>query len=108
MVPNGWDILCINACPYIVESANHHGTPDPEYVGVLLRRLWPFDCLLVCGSIAKSTFRLSPFKGSAPILFIHHPAWRAWSLVEFSNVQLDILLRTGVSVAAPATSDSDD
>ena len=94
MVPPGWDILCINSHPYIVASANHHGTPDPEYVGVLLRRLWPWDVLLVCGSVAKGTFKQSPFKGSSPILFIHHPAWRAWSAVDFSNVRLDILLRT--------------
>jgi hypothetical protein len=84
---SSWDLLCINSCPYIVQSANHHGRPEPMYVAELLRRLEPFDCLLVCGSIAKNTFRLSPYKGSHPVLFIHHPAWRAWSTVLINEVR---------------------
>ena len=86
-----WDLLCINSCPYIVEGANAHGRPEPMYVAELLRRLEPFDCLLVCGSIAKATFKLSPYKGSHPVLFIHHPAWRAWSTELIGQVQREIL-----------------
>jgi hypothetical protein len=93
MVPDPDDLLCINSSPYIVQSANHHGNPEPLYVASLLRRLEPFDLLLVCGSIAKATFKRSPYKGSHPIIFIPHPAWRAWSAADFSNVRLDILLR---------------
>lgn len=91
MVPEESSLLCINACPYIVESANHHGVPEPLYVAGLLRRLEPFDLLLVCGSIAKATFKRSPYKGSHPILFIHHPAWRAWSADGFSAVRQAIV-----------------
>jgi len=89
MLPSSpsWDLLCINSCPYIVEGANAHGRPEPMYVAELLRRLEPFDCLLVCGSIAKATFKLSPYKGSHPVLFIHHPAWRAWSTELIGQVQ---------------------
>jgi len=94
MVPEGSELLCFNSCPYIVASANHHGTPDPLYVARILRLLGAFDVLLVCGAVAKSTFRLSPYKGSQPNLFIHHPAWRAWSLVEFSRVRERILTLT--------------
>jgi hypothetical protein len=90
IVPLGWEVLCINSCPYIVEGANYHGKPEPLYVASLLRRLEPFDCLLVCGNIAKNTFRLSPYKGSHPVIFIHHPAWRAWSNRGFLLVQQQI------------------
>jgi len=85
-----WDLLCINSCPYIVQSANHHGRPEPMYVAELLRRLVPYDVLLVCGAIAKATFRASPYKGYAPVLFIHHPAWRAWSTSLINEVQQQI------------------
>jgi hypothetical protein len=91
MLPPGWDILCINSCPTIVASANHHGVPEPLYVATLLRRLAPIDVLLVCGSIAKGTFKQSPYKGSQPNLFINHPAWRAWSTVGILLVQAAIL-----------------
>lgn len=91
MVPPSSDILCINSCPYIVESANHHGVPEPLYVADLLRCLEPFDCLLVCGNVAKQTFKRSPYKGEHPILYIPHPAWRAWSSRGFLQVQAAIL-----------------
>jgi len=94
MVPNPDDLLCINSSPYIVQSANHHGKPEPLYVASLLRRLEPYDLLLVCGAIAKSTFRLSPYKGEAPIIFIHHPAWRAWSAAGFLAVRQTIVTAT--------------
>jgi hypothetical protein len=87
MLPPGFSLLCINSCPYIVEGANAHGRPEPMYVAELLRRLVPYDVLLVCGAIAKATFRASPYKGYAPVLFIHHPAWRAWSASLISEVQ---------------------
>jgi hypothetical protein len=77
-----------------VEGANVHGVPEPLYVASLLRRLEPYDLLLVCGAIAKSTFRLSPYKGEAPIIFIHHPAWRAWSAGLINEVQQQILTLT--------------
>jgi hypothetical protein len=98
MVPPSWDLLCINSCPYIVQGANYHGKPEPLYVASLLRRLEPFDCLLVCGAVAKATYRLSPYKGSHPILFIHHPAWRAWSKELISEVQGLIASSVVVSV----------
>lgn len=101
MVPPGAEILCINSCPYIVENANKHGKPEPLYVASLLRRLEPYDVLLVCGNIAKATFKQSPYKGYGCILFIPHPAWRAWSFALFSAVQESI-----VSAVAQATSES--
>jgi hypothetical protein len=91
MVPDSENLLCINACPYIVASAIHHGVPEPLYVAGLLRRLEPFTCLLVCGNVAKSTFKLSPYKGEHPVLYIHHPAWRAWSNALFTDVRERIL-----------------
>lgn len=100
MVPDGMDILCINSCPYIVQGADAHGKPEPLYVAALLRRLEPFALLLVCGSIAKTTFKQSPYKGTHPVLYIHHPAWRAWSLVDFSNVRLDITLRVSAGTSS--------
>jgi hypothetical protein len=105
MIPQGVDLLCINSCSTIVESASAHGIPEPLYVAELLRRLEPFHLLLVCGSVAKATFKQSPYKSSHPILFIHHPAWRAWSAVLISNVRLDIALR--LSAGTLATNDID-
>jgi hypothetical protein len=99
MMPPGADLLCMNVHPYIVASANHHGTPDPLYVAWNLRQLdapmWGttrpmIDTLLVCGRIAKETFKRSPYKTYAKILFIKHPAWRAWSNGEFQRVRAEI------------------
>lgn len=75
----GEDILCINSCPLIVATAREHGVPNPHYVAALLRRLEPISVLLVCGAVAKATFRLSPYKSYAKIIIMPHPAWRAWT-----------------------------
>jgi hypothetical protein len=92
MVPEGSQLLCMNCCPYIVADANTHGTPDPLYVANNLRALdtpmfnqatweWEYgiEVLLVCGNIAKETFKRSPYKTYGRILFVAHPAWRAWT-----------------------------
>jgi hypothetical protein len=78
----GEDILCINSCPLIVSRADEHGVPNPQYVEFLLRRLdaqGPISTLLVCGAVAKATFRLSRYKTYAKIVIMPHPAWRAWT-----------------------------
>lgn len=100
LVPRDATILCINSCPYIVATADDHGKPEPLYVASLLRRLHPWDVLLVAGTIAKRTYRLSPYKGDRPVLFIKHPAWRSWSLAEFRRVREAILSTHQSSIPA--------
>jgi uncharacterized DUF497 family protein len=53
------DLFVTNACRELCGSANHHGTPDPEWLRENLELLAPFDVLLVCGKVAQATYAQS-------------------------------------------------
>lgn len=98
------NLLVTNSCRECQATANHHGKPDPAWVESNLSFLknQGMDLLLVCGTVAKETFRKTSFApyhlsvdGSMvevrPIQFleIDHPAARRWS-----NVKLDLMRDT--------------
>lgn len=72
------DLLVTNACRELCGSANHHGTPDPDWLRENLKLLAPFDVLLVCGKTAQATYARSghEFDGKIDIM---HPAARTWT-----------------------------
>jgi hypothetical protein len=83
------NLLVTNSCRECQSTANHHGTPDPEWVGRNLAFLAKqgMDLLLVCGQVAKRTYLQRPCGWNATyprVLFIDHPAARRWT-----NAKLD-------------------
>jgi hypothetical protein len=56
------DLHVTNACRELCGSANHHGTPDPEWLRENLELLAPFDVLLVCGKVAQATYARSGYE----------------------------------------------
>lgn len=74
-----------NACPELVDSAHQHGKPDAEWVLHNLESMtrgnynpWATATLLVCGSIAHRTYKLSEWQHAGPVIFLPHPAARVW------------------------------
>jgi hypothetical protein len=83
----GHNLVVTNSCRACQATANHHGTPDPEWVKENLRFLESrgMDLLLVCGRVAQDTFgRSGGTSARIPVLFIDHPAARRWT-----NASLD-------------------
>lgn len=73
-------LLVTNACRELVQSARHHGTPDPEWLRGNLEYLAPFDALLVCGRVAQATYSRSGFEfDRLKLIEIPHPAARMWT-----------------------------
>lgn len=76
------DLRVTNACPQLVVNARGRGTPDPNWLGDNLRRLWPFELLLVCGKTAQQTYSLADtMVGTqrARVIELPHPANRTWT-----------------------------
>jgi len=73
-------LLVTNSCRECQETANHHGTPDPQWVANNLSFLASdkMDLLLVCGKVAKETYERSGFQFPR-IIFMDHPAARRWT-----------------------------
>jgi hypothetical protein len=95
------NLLVTNSCRTVQSSANHHGVPDPEWVGRNLALLAKegMDLLLVCGRVAKQTYLRRPCGWNAhypKVLFIDHPAARRWT-----NEKLDAI-RDQISALEPA------
>lgn len=78
-----------NACPELVSSAKGRGKPDASWLSENLQLLGPFDLLLVCGGVARSTYKLSD-AGSARVLEIPHPAARCWTRQGIDHVHAEI------------------
>lgn len=74
-----------NSCRELQTHANGHGTPDPAYVAENLKRLEPFDLLLVCGAVAKKTYKAAGCTYQNAML-IDHPAARRWSKASIQAV----------------------
>lgn len=72
------DLLVTNACRELCGSANHHGTPDPDWLRENLDILAPFDVLLVCGKVAQATYARSGYEFERKI-DMPHPAARMWT-----------------------------
>ena len=79
-------LLVTNACRELVESANHHGTPDPAWLAQNLQSEEPFDLLLVCGKVAKATYEKSGVHYWEKVIEMPHPAARNWT-----NAALDAM-----------------
>ena len=78
IVGNDADLFVTNACRELCGSANHHGTPDAEWLRENLKLLEPFDVLLVCGKVAQATYARSGYEFERTIE-IPHPAARMWT-----------------------------
>ena len=79
--------LVTNACPELVKSANHRGTPNPEYLGGNLYTLYvrhEYKLLLVCGKVAWDTYVKSKqwFQYKHRVVKMKHPAARDWTKEE--------------------------
>ncbi len=72
-----YDLLVTNACPQLVSSARGRGTPDKVWLSANLKELQPFELLLVCGSVAASTYSIKD-AGNARVIELPHPAARMW------------------------------
>lgn len=72
------DLHVTNACRELCGSANHHGTPDPEWLRENLDLLAPFSVLLVCGKVAQATYAQSGHHFERTIK-LPHPAARMWT-----------------------------
>lgn len=74
------NLIVTNSCRFVQKSANHHGTPDPEWVRENLERAQNDGCdlFLICGKIAKATYE-STGLNFANVLFMDHPAARRWT-----------------------------
>jgi len=97
LVGPGARLLVTNACRELVSGAQHHGRPDPVWLGENLRILdgvggalpgggivpddkWRIDVLLVCGKIAQRAFKDCGYiPKRARVIEIPHPAARVWT-----------------------------
>lgn len=102
-------LLVTNACRELVSGPQHHGTPDPIWLGENLRILdgvkgilpggglvpddqWRIDLLLVCGKVAQKTYKACGYvPKAASVLEIPHPAARTvWSSEFIRRIQTEI------------------
>lgn len=99
-------LLVTNSCRIVQQSANHHGTADPEWVreNIGILNIDRMHLLLVCGKVAQQTFRkiatipAGAIEGKAYIagigtisfLMIDHPAARRWSIEKLDQTQQHI------------------
>ena len=75
--PDAW-LNVTNACPQLVSSASERGTPDAKWLAENLAEMRPFDLVLICGEVARQTYRLSSTIG-ARLIEMPHPAARTWT-----------------------------
>mgnify|MGYP003138429018 FL=1 len=78
------ELLVTNACRELAQSANHHGTPNPDWLKEnleILHQEKPIDLILVCGKVAQKTFDQLGFQepNTVQVMKILHPAARTWS-----------------------------
>jgi hypothetical protein len=67
-----------NACPECVSDANGRGKPDPVWLRTNLRLMNP-DVVIVCGRVARETFKRNMVHDDAQVIHIPHPAARTWT-----------------------------
>lgn len=74
------NLMVTNSCRVVQKSANHHGTPDPVWVRENLSEAIKDECdlILVCGRVAKETFKASGVNFES-VIYMDHPAARRWT-----------------------------
>lgn len=87
------DLRVTNSCRETAISALHHGSPDPSWVYDNLRRLEPYDLLLICGNVAQRTFLESGYLPlrNAVVMQLKHPAARDWTAKELDSTRRKIV-----------------
>jgi hypothetical protein len=70
--------LVTNACAECVGNASGRGKPDATWLGDNLRQLRP-EVVLVCGNVAKQTFKRSMVAKDTKVIYMPHPAARTWT-----------------------------
>lgn len=107
-------LLVTNVCRELVTSAKHHGKPDARWLAENIVRLAPVT-LLVCGSVAKKTFKQAEILIKAnpldiievrgafrtfdsiieemKVVYVPHPAARNWTNDRLREVQRKIQKR---------------
>lgn len=98
------DFLVTNACPELVSSPNHRGTPSKDWLKSNLKEMydrWKFDTVFICGSVARSIYEHN-WLPLVRTIYMPHPAFRGWNRTtldeakrriqsEQSNLDLDYL-----------------
>jgi hypothetical protein len=81
------NLLVTNSCRYVQRSANHHGTPDPQWVKGNMEQAQKDGCdlFLICGKIAKETFAATGLDYTN-VIFMDHPAARRWTPAKMDEV----------------------
>jgi hypothetical protein len=90
IVSRDTDLHVTNACRELCGSANHHGTPDPQWLRENLDLLAPFDVLLVCGKVAQATYARTGLDFQ-PTIEMPHPAARMWTHAMINAVAQRVL-----------------
>lgn len=78
------NLVVTNCCRELQGHANGHGSPDPAWVAANLQWLQP-GLLLVCGNVARATFKASRHRPLCKVLHLKHPAARTWTNAELEN-----------------------
>lgn len=81
-------LMVTNSCRIVQRSANHHGTPDPEYVRENLGKALADGCnlFLICGKVAQDTYMKSGLRLDN-VIFMDHPAARRWTIAKIAEVR---------------------
>jgi hypothetical protein len=84
-------LVVTNSCRTVQQSANHHGTPDPEWVKQNLEKADADGCdlFLICGKIARETYERTGLQYSN-VIFMDHPAARRWTNEKLDAIRAQI------------------
>jgi hypothetical protein len=106
LVGNEARLFVANSCPKMTNHANKHAKPDPKWLAKTLSRV-KASVILVCGRVARRTFRQSRFRPPAGVrvLRIPHPAARTWTKGKIRRISRRICKALKLA-AATAQSDS--
>lgn len=88
-------LLVTNCCKEYVSHSGQHGKPDAEWLRSNLAQAPDVDLILVCGSVAKKTFKPEFASPKAKVLYMDHPAARRWTKdrVEGTKAHIQRLLK---------------
>lgn len=76
--------IVTNSCKELVYKANDKGKPDVAWLHGNLKVLAP-DVVLVCGSVAQSTFDRAMVSKDCVVLKLPHPAARTWTKADIAR-----------------------
>jgi hypothetical protein len=80
-------LVVTNSCRVVQQSANHHGTPDPEWVKENLSKAQVDGCdlFLICGKVAKETYMATGLR-IANVIYMDDPAARRWTTEKLDEI----------------------